>query len=530
MKNKNLLPFAILLILSFQTTAQNLVTNGDFSIKEGSGCPDGTGLHANKKPLGWDDDTHPRQHSPDYFHPCNPNGASYSPGDNVNGCADPLSGTAYVGINVYNKNQFPTDLNTEYIHQQLSTPLTINQAYYIEFYVSAADDAELNVWVRKIGMYLSTGIGTYAPGPNDLYGFHHLENSVQIPNNWPGSAISTMNGWYKISGTYTPNVSGVKHILIGYFDLGVNSGNPDITFRSSQQVDNGYYYIDAVSITPIGQSPPPVGPQISGPDYVCNGTLSTFTLSDYPPGADVSWQVSPSNLVTPSSGPGAIASFQESQPEVRGSTTITFEIQGNCDTQLKQETFWTGHPDEIIGTLSGPSTVSVGSLNNYSVPDQWHWSGTFDWTTPLGHLQTAGGDGQNYVQTWIQSYAVNGYVQIWRTNTCGNGGARYKWVTVTGQGGCSRICEMSIGPNPAFGSVTIQYLDKEGQPLAEGRFELDIKYTIKDLDGSIVLTNRSNLTKLTLDLSPINKRGVYILEVAGENADEFKAYRLLIDR
>lgn len=273
-------------------------------------------------------------------------------------------------------------------------------------------------------------------------------------------------------------------------------------------------------------------PSISGPDFLCT-TNTYYTITDVPAGQGVTWSVTPANLVVDSWGPGTTAELRAASSGIGDEATLTFELNGgaNCSNNATfTKTIWVGKPTSVTGTLSGPSTVSVGSLNNYSVPDQWHWSGTFDWTTPLGHLQTAGGDGQNYVQTWIQSYAVNGYVQIWRTNVCGNGGARFKWVTVTGQGGCSRVCEMSIGPNPAFGSVTIQYLDKEGQPLAEGRFELDIKYTIKDLDGSIVLINRSNLTKLTLDLSPINKRGVYILEVAGENADEFKAYRLLIDR
>ena len=308
----------------------------------------------------------------------------------------------------------------------------------------------------------------------------------------------------------------------GRFDVSWNGGGTATTRLSTWLTNDPN--IMQVNTIPI--------PSVSGPDFLCT-TNTNYTITDVPAGQEVTWSVTPANLVVVSSGTGTTATIRAATSGIGDDATITFTLNGggNCPNNAQfSRDFWVAKPTSVTGTLSGPSTVSVGSLNNYSVPDQWHYSGTFDWTTPLGHLQTAGGDGQNYVQTWIQSYAVNGYVQIWRTNTCGNGGARFKWVTVTGQGGCSRFCEMSIGPNPAFGSVTIQYLDKEGQPLAEGRFELDIKYTIKDLYGSIVLINRSNLTKLTLDLSPINKRGVYILEVAGENADEFKAYRLLIDR
>ncbi len=131
--------------------AQNLVTNFDFGIKEpNTGCPATSGFYtANGHPAGWY--TAPfNGYSPDYFHPCG--SSQYQPGSNSRGCEYPLSGTAYAAVLAYLK--LDVTAGSEYFYQQLSHPLTQGQQYYIEFWVSAADDAYYNAFVKHLGMFL----------------------------------------------------------------------------------------------------------------------------------------------------------------------------------------------------------------------------------------------------------------------------------------------------------------------------------------------------------------------------------------
>ena len=168
MKKLCLLLFCVLIATGLP--AQNLVSNGDFSIKApGSGClTGGTGFFHGRPDNWWDETTKPlnfmpRGESPDYFHPCAPTG-TFSPGNSGKGCADPKTGSAYVGILAWTKNH--PDVSAEYIYHELATPLTKNQTYYIEFWVSAADNTNFNYFVASLGMYLTNNTNDFGAGIN----------------------------------------------------------------------------------------------------------------------------------------------------------------------------------------------------------------------------------------------------------------------------------------------------------------------------------------------------------------------------
>ncbi len=191
---------------------------------------------------------------------------------------------------------------------------------------------------------------------------------------------------------------------------------------------------------------------------------------------------------------------------------------------------WAGIPPGITGNLSGPSTVSEWDLTWYSVPDQNQKYGTFFWTTPRGFLRTAGGNGYHNVQTWIQPNARSGYVQVWLTNICGNGGAKFKYVTVTTGGGCG-ICPITqMSPNPASNELVISFSSREtGEILAKPVFEEARKYVITDFMGTMVFSYKSKQTKLKLDISGIKRNGTYVLNVTHGSLGTDQL-RLIIDR
>jgi len=131
---------------------------------------------------------------------------------------------------------------------------------------------------------------------------------------------------------------------------------------------------------------------------------------------------------------------------------------------------------------------------------------------------------------WIQSYAQSGYVQVWKTNVCGNGGAKYKYVTVTTGGGCG-ICPITqTSPNPASDRIDISFIDREtNQMIAKQNFEEPREYVITDFMGTVVLSYQSKQTKLKLDISQVKREGVYVLNIKHGSLGTDR-YRLIIER
>lgn len=144
-------------------------------------------------------------------------------------------------------------------------------------------------------------------------------------------------------------------------------------------------------------------------------------------------------------------------------------------------------------------------------------------------LVQTGGDGYNCVQTWIQSYTVDGYVQVWSTNVCCNGGARYKYVTVGG-GGCGKCPITQMSPNPASGQIDISFVDREtGEMIVVENIEETREYVLTDFEGNVVYRYQSKQTKLKLDIRSIKRKGLYVLNIRHGSLGTDQ-YRLIIDR
>ncbi len=258
--------------------------------------------------------------------------------------------------------------------------------------------------------------------------------------------------------------------------------------------------------------------EISGADKVCEGQPETFTLTNYDDSmmSGASWSVgSLLEIDGPSIGESIIVNTKGVHPV--GNTEINVELcEGNY---IPQKEIRVGHPDDVIGPLSGPSSVAKGSFPvGYSVPSQSQADGTFDWRAPRGFLTSSGGDGYSYVNYWVQDNprTSSGYVQVWKTNACGNGGAQIKWVTVT-SGGCNPCPIVQLSPNPSSTSLNISYLDREtNEPLGADEFEEERQYLMTDHLGNIVLSYISDKTHQEIDVRGF-KKGIYFLTITHGN-------------
>jgi len=254
------------------------------------------------------------------------------------------------------------------------------------------------------------------------------------------------------------------------------------------------------------------------------------------------WTVVPSDDTPYDTISGGIRTFATSVEITTPSTSLSNGYSGNYFIRVKTEDgwpwervnegqVWIGDPNSVTGSLSGPSSVETGSLVWYSVPSQSQADGTFDWSAPIGFQTISWGDGTRKVQYLIGDKRYrDGWVQVWKTNACGNGGAKVKWVTVTAGGGCG-LCQIVImSPNPASTSLNISYLDREtSESLDAEEFDEERTYLISDLQGNAVKSFSSYKTNLEVNLTDIIKGGIYILNIVHGSLGTDQ-YRFIIDK
>lgn len=164
----------------------------------------------------------------EYYNVCGTNGRGIP--TNVCGNEDAYDGKAYIGFYTY-YNIYST---CEYVQIELSDTLKSNKGYYLEFYISLADNSGLAT--THIGAYISdTAVwnSNYNPFP---YTPQIISNTL--------AQVTNKNGWSKISGTYTAH-GGEKFLTLGNFNP-----NPyaDTIIVGGPWNCCAYYYFDNVYV------------------------------------------------------------------------------------------------------------------------------------------------------------------------------------------------------------------------------------------------------------------------------------------
>ncbi len=185
----------------------------------------------------------PNLATPDYYSSLNTCGYDrlYAGIINGTGFQLPMSGDAFAGLYLYLPgNPFPT---REYIEVSLIDTLKANKDYLVNFFVTRAN--KFGMAVDAVGAYISNN-----PILNQI-------NASPFPfqpqiENPPGNLLIDSLNWTLVSGIYSA-VGGEKYMTIGNFYDDATTGKM-IVDSSIDVSNNGYYYIDDVSIIELNTS------------------------------------------------------------------------------------------------------------------------------------------------------------------------------------------------------------------------------------------------------------------------------------
>jgi hypothetical protein len=265
------------------------------------------------------------------------------------------------------------------------------------------------------------------------------------------------------------------------------------------------------------------GMSVSGPSIVC--TSESFTLDNPPQGSSVSWQATPSNFFTTSSGNGTTANLQLQSSSVSGSATLTFNIQAGCSVLPVSINFYAGKvavPDIGINPFEpqqplGPGYPYVCPNTTYSAflwPEGFSYeisvtNGSYSQPVPeMPHfywIHMGNYTPSNYVDASIQARVDNG---------CG--WSDYKYVDLyggsCGSGGGCELCLFSIFPNPSNDEVFLELDEEVWETSTKNGLSNDYQLSLKDEKGTTWIELKSIERKTKLDIRNIPE-GTYYLFV-----------------
>lgn len=182
--------------------------------------------------------------SADYFNSCDTSSTFYGvPSNFIGGYQFAHSGNAYAGLLAYNAGMF----NREYVEIELLSPLISSQIYYVQYYISLAD--EYKYAIENMGaMFTDTLFNPYPP-PSFSWntGLPQIENPT-------GVLLDNKTIWMSVSGSFVA-LGGEKYLTIGNFRDDTNTVSQYLG-STSGSFSAAYYYIDDVY---VGATPPPLG-------------------------------------------------------------------------------------------------------------------------------------------------------------------------------------------------------------------------------------------------------------------------------
>ena len=257
---------------------------------------------------------------------------------------------------------------------------------------------------------------------------------------------------------------------------------------------------------------------VSGPSLVCSN--GTFTLNNplklgnsY---SHITWSVSPSYLVSPSSGSGGTtASLSKAS---NGNPLITFNP--GCGVTNVSKLFHTGPYSSSDYPITGPGSAGCNSYVYYNIPTL---SGvtSINWTWPMGWTYVSG-QGTTYLA--LRTCTSGGIVAVGVNNTCGQSGSyATKYTSVYG------CFSLIVIPNPASDLVNITISEPQSiisdtsatMNSVSNPSEESIVYNITITDDMGVVHYRTNKysNSFTINVQAL-KNGNYII-TADDGVNKF---------
>ncbi len=249
----------------------------------------------------------------------------------------------------------------------------------------------------------------------------------------------------------------------------------------------------------------PVGP-ISGPAYVCSSGAN-FTLGIVPAGAPVTWQASPSNLFTTSSGSftgsgnSHTITLTAASTNSSGQGTLTINVACGTSTQFTT-TFWVGVP-----SITNPTVNTNAYYTNYPVCP----GANFLNVTPMGTPYVAGwvvppgisyAAGYNLLDFTMPSNLNSLTISATSGNYCGNSKA-FNFKLVKKTTGCNQALMATVYPNPAADELIITSNATDDKTIME--------IALVDSNGAVVfLSSIKGMSQITIPVKEY-KNGLYYL-------------------
>lgn len=258
---------------------------------------------------------------------------------------------------------------------------------------------------------------------------------------------------------------------------------------------------------------------IEGPDEIpclSNGDTYTYTMDDGPIVGiqSITWQVSNDLEIVSGQGTRTI------QVRYNGAQPIESYLQYTMRTRYGE--FCIERPVAVgapttPGPIAGPTTVSAGTLTNYSI-DPVPYASSYQWTLPYnsGFCTTSNPCWENVwsgtgSQITVKAGSTSGYVQVQAVNNCGVGGTKTLYVQVTDNngGGCT-VCEQTVlSPNPGNGQLQVSL--PEDYDMSQGEIQLELR----DQQGNLRTSQSTNKYKTMLNTQDL-PAGAYYLYITSK--------------
>lgn len=276
-------------------------------------------------------------------------------------------------------------------------------------------------------------------------------------------------------------------------------------------------------------------PSVSGPDFVCYGSQSIFTLKNY--WSDelvVNWSSTPSNLLNPSSGTGKTFTTQAKYSTSKGYVTIKASFFNPCTQSVRNYTkqIYVGRPyysggTELYGfpdvickpfySIEDRTMFFCGERTALTVPgaEEYIW----DIFPHSRYFQIY--PNPNYVETNVEADIDVPYgdynIYTYSRNQCGYGTMFVGMFSVTQRdpwGNCSEggggFYRMTIAPNPPDDYCEI-IIEETGDPVAKSEDYIEeFEFIVFNSYGLPVFRIKTREKKIRLDTSKLPEGFYYI--------------------
>jgi len=336
------------------------------------------------------------------------------------------------------------------------------------------------------------------PAPGTIFG-----PVIACPDSVSVYFILPVNGatsysWMVPSGATIVGGQNTTSLLVQW---GISGGNVSV-------IAGNYCGNSNPSVLPVTMTGPPAIPaSILGPTLVCHDAVVIFSVDSVPDASSYFWTAPPDAMILSGQNTDSVSVRWGYNPG-----DISVIARNNCgQSDPKILSVGLETLPEPAGSINGNDTVcSNYETYTYMVP-VIDGATSYIWMIPTGMNITAG-SGTNSILITIQPDAVSGNIGVTGKNTCGNGTASEKPITVKI---CAGIPEIAIQkgivvyPNPAKDVLNIIMKEIEAQ------VNLHLINTAGQTILRILLENSLAGTIHKIDVSGFT-RGVYFVKLVND--------------